>query len=54
MSVNHASGMNKIALLIMACAMVGSATSLNAFNRQITEDPTKILNKYLSLDTYLS
>ena len=50
MSVNHVSGMTKIALLIMACAMVGSATSSNAFNRQITEDPTKILHKYLSLD----
>ena len=50
MSVNHASGMTKITLLIMACAMVGSATSSNAFNRQITEDPTKILHKYLSLD----
>ena len=50
MSVNHVSGMTKIVLLIMACAMVGSGTSSNAFTRDITEDPTKILHKYLSLD----
>ena len=50
MSVNHVPGMTKIVLLIMACAMVGSGTSSNAFNRHIKEDPTKILHKYLSLD----
>jgi hypothetical protein len=50
MSVNHVSGMTKIVVLIMACAMVGSGASSNAFNRSIKEDPTKILHKYLSLD----
>ena len=50
MTVSYVSGMTKIVLLIMACAMVGSGTSSNAFNRNIREDPTKILHKYLSLD----
>ena len=50
MNVNHVSGMTKIVLLILACAMVGGATSSNAFNRNIKEDPTKVLHKYLSLD----
>jgi hypothetical protein len=50
MSVNHVSRMSKIVLLIMACLMVGGATSSNAFNRHIGEDPTKVLHKYLSLD----
>ena len=50
MTVSYVSGMTKIVLLIMACAMVGSGTSSNAFNRNIREDPTKVLHKYLSLD----
>lgn len=50
MTVSYVSGMTKVVLLIMACAMVGSGTSSNAFNRNIREDPTKILHKYLSLD----
>jgi len=50
MTVSYVSGMTKVVLLIMACAMVGSGTSSNAFNRNIREDPTKVLHKYLSLD----
>ena len=50
MSVNHVSGMTKIVLLIVACVLVGGTTFSNAFNRHITEDPTKVLHKYLSLD----
>jgi len=44
------SGVIKIILSIALGMVVGSATSLNAFNRYITEDPTKTLDKYLSLD----
>ena len=50
MSVNPVSGMIKIVLSIVIGVVIGSATSLNAFNRHITEDPTKVLHKYLSLD----
>ncbi len=50
MCVNPLSGKTKIVLSIMACVLIGSATSSNAFNRHIREDPTKILHKYLSLD----
>ena len=50
MTVSYVSGMIKIVLSIVIGAVIGSATSLNAFNRHITEDPTKTLHKYLSLD----
>lgn len=42
--------MFKIILSIMLSVAVGSATSSSAFNRHITEDPTKTLHRYLSLD----
>ncbi len=50
MRVNPLSGKTKIVLLLMACVLVGSVSSSNAFNRHIREDPTKVLRKYLSLD----
>jgi hypothetical protein len=50
MMMNCVPGVIKIILSIALGMMVGSATSLNAFNRHITEDPTKTLDKYLSLD----
>jgi len=40
----------KIVLSIIVSVAIGSATSLHAFNRHITEDPTKTLHKFLSLD----
>lgn len=48
--MNCVPGALRIILSIALGMMVGSATSLNAFNRHITEDPTKTLDKYLSLD----
>lgn len=50
MTVSYVSEMIKIVLSIVIGVVIGSTTSLNAFNRHITEDPTKILHKYLSLD----
>lgn len=45
-----AARMLKIVLAMMVCVAVGSAPFSNAFNRHITEDPTKILDKFLALD----
>ncbi len=42
--------MFKAILSILLSIVVGSATSSSAFNRHITEDPTKTLHRYLSLD----
>ncbi len=50
MRVNSLSGMVKVVLSITICALVGSVSTTNAFNRHIKEDPTKVLHKYLSLD----
>ena len=50
MAVNRVAEVIKIVLSIVACVVVGEAISSNAFNRHITEDPTKTLSKYLSLD----
>ncbi|MDH5427168.1 MAG: hypothetical protein OEY57_03210 [Nitrospirota bacterium] len=50
MMKNRVSGVPQIVLWIVVGMVVGSVTSLHAFNRHITEDPTKTLDKYLSLD----
>lgn len=50
MTVNDVVRMLKIVCLIVVSVTVASATSSRAFNRHITEDPTKMLYKYLSLD----
>jgi hypothetical protein len=50
MTANDVVRMLKIVCLIVVSIMGASATSSRAFNRHITEDPTKTLHKYLSLD----
>ena len=50
MTVNRVPGMAKIVLSIVTCVAVGGASFSDAFNRHITEDPTKTLHKFLSLD----
>jgi hypothetical protein len=47
---NRVLGVTQIVLWIVVGMAMGSVTSLYAFNRHITEDPTKTLDKYLSLD----
>ena len=42
--------MFKIILLIIFSVGLGGVTSSSAFNRHITEDPTNMLQRYLSLD----
>ena len=48
--MKRVSWMTKCILSVVLGMVVGSTPSLNAFNRHITEDPTKTLDKYLSLD----
>ncbi len=48
--VNRVRGVLGITLLIMIGALVVVAAPSHAFNRHITEDPVKVLGKFLSLD----
>lgn len=49
MTVNHVRGVTQIILLMIGALVVATTTSY-AFNRNIKEDPVKVLDKYLSLD----
>ena len=50
MMVDDVLRMLKIVVVIAVSLLVTTAPSSRAFNRHITEDPTKTLHKYLSLD----
>lgn len=48
--VNRLFGFTKVLLLMVGCVLAGAIFPAQAFISHITEDPTKLLNKYLSLD----